>query len=226
MNKGLKTILLIVGILGALYSVLTITNIFRRFKSPTISGYPNIKKGASFYSSILKKPQRFNLICFYAELPNEGRQLIVKRLCGIPGDKVEIKKGILYVNDRNADKDLNLSHYYIVPQEDADIIKTYEALEDDFIISKEANRLIVNFSDTTVSRNRLPYPMFIVDSSTADEEIQKVYGNAWNIDYFGPIIIPTGKYFVLGDNRQNSLDARHLGLVDEKDFHSTVLFKD
>lgn len=97
MNKGLKTLLLIVGILGALYSVLTITNVFRRFKSPTVSGYPNIKRGASFYSSILKKPQRFNLICFYAELPNEGRQLIVKRLCGIPGDKVEIKKGILYV---------------------------------------------------------------------------------------------------------------------------------
>ncbi|MEE8388476.1 MAG: signal peptidase I [Acidiferrobacterales bacterium] len=31
---------------------------------------------------------------------------------------------------------------------------------------------------------------------------------------FGPIMIPAGKYLVLGDNRDNSADSRYIGLID------------
>lgn len=34
---------------------------------------------------------------------------------------------------------------------------------------------------------------------------------------FGPLNIPYGKFFVLGDNRSHSRDSRHFGLVDESD---------
>ncbi|THB80123.1 MAG: signal peptidase I [Desulfobacteraceae bacterium] len=33
---------------------------------------------------------------------------------------------------------------------------------------------------------------------------------------FGPVVIPEGKYFMLGDNRDNSADSRFFGLVDRK----------
>jgi signal peptidase I len=46
------------------------------------------------------------------------------------------------------------------------------------------------------------------------------------MDTFGPVAIPSGKYFVMGDNRDVSLDSRapELGLVDARDIVGRPLY--
>jgi signal peptidase I len=44
------------------------------------------------------------------------------------------------------------------------------------------------------------------------------------IDTFGPYMIPEGKYWVMGDNRRNSVDSREWGVVDRKKISGKASF--
>jgi signal peptidase I len=44
------------------------------------------------------------------------------------------------------------------------------------------------------------------------------------IDVFGPYMIPEGKYWVMGDNRRNSVDSREWGVVDRKEISGKASF--
>jgi signal peptidase I len=50
-------------------------------------------------------------------------------------------------------------------------------------------------------------------------------GNTW-MQNFGPVSIPNGRYFVLGDNRDESLDSRspEFGLIDQESVIGRVLY--
>jgi len=48
-------------------------------------------------------------------------------------------------------------------------------------------------------------------------DLDKVHTNDFSIKDLGYDTIPEGKYLVLGDNRENSLDSRDYGLVDRKE---------
>jgi signal peptidase I len=55
---------------------------------------PKIFSGRLFFHA----PTRGDIIVF--KLPNDGRTDYIKRLIGLPGDRIQVKQGLLYINDK------------------------------------------------------------------------------------------------------------------------------
>ena len=92
-------------------------------------------------------PKRFDVvICRY---PGRGDTNFVKRVVGLPGDKIQLVEGYLYVND--------------------------EKMEEPYI----------------------------------NDEYR-----TGRLNTFGPYTVPEGKFFVMGDHRNNSNDSRSVGPID------------
>lgn len=92
------------GVSIILYLLLT-RFVFLNIHVPTPSMYPTIKENDRIFVSRIYKPEnlkRGDIVVFYFK---EKDERLVKRLIGLPGDKVEIKSdGSVYVNDEKLDE--------------------------------------------------------------------------------------------------------------------------
>lgn len=146
------------------------------------------------------------------------------RLCGLEGDKIEVKHGALYVNDIYSDSILPLSHDYYLLATEFEKIKD-NAHYDDFEVQYFGNDSVLTYvSDKILNQCSIPKRIKIIPKDSVNELILEKYKQNWNADNFGPVTVPKGTYFVLGDNRSRSLDSRYTGFIEKKKFAGTVLF--
>jgi signal peptidase I len=116
-----------------------------------------------------RRPQYGDVIAFVlsSEEPRY-RAVYIKRVVGLPGDRVSLDDGVLSINGK------------AVPQQPAGDLRWEK---------RTGQRL----------RERLP--------NGAAYEILRI-DKTGPLNTVGPYVVPAGSYFVLGDNRDNSLDSR------------------
>ena len=225
MKKPLKIALITLGILFGIYTVLGQTDMLKMYNIPTTANEPGIKLNSKIFVSNLADYENGDFICYEYENEMLGKHIRVHRLLGKANDTIEIKNGIFFINGQNFDKTVELQHFYLI-----DLDKFQELLKNE-IITKEVQAFRVNdvmmltLLDKIAEKNGLSDQIKIEPKNQADQTIKKIYNQHWNMDNFGPLKIPEGKCFVIGDNRHNSEDSRYIGLINESNIVGTVIKK-
>jgi signal peptidase I len=147
----------------------------RSFQIPSESMVPNLLVGdrlvADGWAYWHADPQRGDIVVF--DYPRDPAIKFVKRLVGLPGDKVELKRGELYLNGQ------------LVP-------------------SRRSESPILRQDGWQVTE-------YLETLGTVTHTLQR--SQPENDGDFGPVEVPPGKFFMMGDNRDRSSDSRVWGFV-------------
>ena len=128
-----------------------------------------------------------------------GDHILVSKF--IYGTKIPFSDKRVLVFKKPEKGDIIVFKYPVNPNKD--FIKRVIAIEGDVI--EERDKIVY------VNKKAVLEPYAYHFDRSAGEGINNIRDN------FGPVIVPAGKIFVMGDNRDQSYDSRYWGFVDLKD---------
>ncbi len=127
-------------------------------------------------------PKRGDIIVFI--YPKDESYYYIKRVVGTPGDTIELRDKVLYVNNQP------------VPRAPLPGAKSDEILE--------------KLDDPKYTRNNLD---LYSETMNSKDHVIMLDKNNFLGETFGPITVPPDNLFVMGDNRDFSNDSRFWGFV-------------
>ena len=224
MKRPIKIILIFLGVIFLIYEILGFSGIFKVYSNPTTANEPNLEIDSKMFVSNLKNPEIGDFVCYKYQNEMLGDHIRVHRLCGMENDVVEIINGTLFINDVDFDKNIDLVHFYKIGIEDYDQIRGSENIIDESFTGLITEDLyLIRLKDNFASSKGWDSKKLIDSMGKTNEFIKKIYNKNWNNDNFGPLTIPSGKIFILGDNRHNSEDSRTIGLIDKSDIVGVII---
>jgi signal peptidase I len=121
-------------------------------------------------------PQRGDIIVF-RHLDNKD---LIKRVVGLPGDKIKYIDGNLYINEQQIENK-SLGH----------------------ILDLDVNGIRSKLIEKTEQLDGIKHQIYL------NPRVRESYK-------YSDMVIPADSYFVMGDNRNNSVDSRYWGVVADK----------
>ncbi len=164
--------------------------------------------------------------------PVDKRENYVKRLIALPGDTLQIIDGVVYINGEIGFQPPYMQHNYLVKINGNNLntkvlekFNIYEAYR-----TPVANEFILNMNATTATEfGKQPFVTEVTKIITpADKEAsQEIFPNdtlhfKWNVDNFGPIVIPQEGATVKINTENIALYQRCITAYE----HNTLVIKD
>jgi signal peptidase I len=137
----------------------------------------------AWHVPLWREPKRQQIIVFRAPLADQGYPDFIKRAIGLPGDRIKIVNGTVYINGKRLMEPYTLHS------------PGYSGLA------------LENF----------PERGFELPFQDRPEWARELAENTKN----GELVVPPGHYFMMGDNRDNSLDSRYWGFVPRENIIGT-----
>jgi signal peptidase I len=177
-------------------------NYVQAFKMPTGSMEPTLLIGDRLLVNKRTyregEPRRGDLIIF--KYPEDPEVSYIKRLIGLPGEKIEIKERTVYINDSPIEEDYT---QYINP---GSLFDRYGPA----YIPKKGDAIEFLESGTKVNGT-------VMYGEVVQSDQDKT------ASYTGPHVVSQNQYFAMGDNRDNSKDSRYWGTVPRDHLLGRVL---
>nr|WP_227515646.1 signal peptidase I [Acinetobacter qingfengensis] len=151
------------------------------------------------------EPENGDVIVFrYPENPSIS---YIKRVIGVPGDKIVFQNGVLYINGEK--QPYQLGSQVSLPVKLESVSGQAES------INVQAQQWVVNIGQHRFLTQYIKPEQTAVDAQQYIQNYQAQSSLPLSLNQNWQVTVPQGQYFAMGDNRDQSADSRYWGFVPE-----------